>query len=167
MRDGSNAFLTVLSIAAFIAGGAYAQADTGSVKTKTSVATPVTTAAVAEPRIAGAPDNVKNIIESQLKAFRSSDPAAAYKFASENARIKYGNAKGFFTMMRSACSALPDHVSYSFMDRREYNGKILQKIEFLNTDGSASTGFYKLVKNTDGAWAVDGCLMLQSDAQPI
>lgn len=159
MRDGRNVPLVILSIAAFIAGGAYAQADTG-----TGAAKPATP--VIEARVDNAADPVKGIIESQLKAFRKSDPAAAYKFASEGAREKYG-AKGFFTMMRSACHALPDHVSYSFMERREIGNKILQKIEFLNTDGSASTGFYKLVKNPDGVWAVDGCLMLQSDAQPI
>lgn len=159
MRDGSNAFLAVLSIAAFAAGGAYAQAETGeAVKIKSP-------APAIEARLEGA-DPVKSVIESQLKAFRKSDPAGAYKYASESAQKKYG-AKGFFTMMRSACHALPDHVSYSFMERREVGAKILQKIEFLNSDGSASTGFYRLTKNVDGAYAVDGCLMLQSDAQPI
>lgn len=161
MRDGSNLLLACLSIAAFVAGGAYAQADAGNhAKAKNP-------APAIEARLENSPDPVKNIIESQLSAFRKSDPAAAYKFASENAREKYSSAKSFFTMMRSACRALPGHVSYSFMDRREVGNKILQKIEFLNTDGSASTGFYKLVKNADGAWAVDGCLMLQADAQPI
>lgn len=159
MRDGNNAPLIILSIAAFIAGGAYAQADTGEAA---KIKNPVPKI---EARLDGG-DPVKNIIESQLKAFRKSDPAAAYKFASESAQKKYG-AKDFFTMMRSACHALPDHVSYSFMERREVGEKVLQKIEFLNTDGSASTGFYRLTKNADGAYAVDGCLMLQSDAQPI
>lgn len=160
MRDGNNAPLIVLSIAAFVAGGAYAQADTGD-------ASKIKQRPAIEARLDNTGDPVKNIIESQLKAFRKSDPAAAYKFASESAKLKYGSAKSFFIMMRSACHALPDHVSYSFMERREVDGKILQKIEFLNTDGSASTGFYRLTKNADGAYAVDGCLMLQSDAQPI
>lgn len=163
MRDGSNLLLVGLSIAAFAAGGAYAQADAGDAgKAKAAAPTPAI-----EARLDNAVDPVRSVIESQLKAFRKSDPAGAYKFASENARQKYPGARSFFTMMRSACNALPGHVSYSFMERREVGNKILQKIEFLNTDGSASTGFYRLVKNTDGAWGVDGCLMLQSDAQPI
>lgn len=158
MRDGSNALLVVLSIAAFVAGGAYAQADSGD-------APKMKSPAAIEARL-DKPDTIRGIIESQLKAFRKSDPAAAYKFASEGARKKYG-PKDFFIMMRSACGSLPDHVSYSFMGRKEIGDRALQKIEFLNTDGSASTGFYKLVKNADGKWAVDGCLMLQSNAQPI
>jgi hypothetical protein len=160
MRDGSNVLLAVLSIGAFIAGGAYAQADSGQPAKIQTPAVPVIAA-----RLETA-DPIRGIIESQLKAFRKSDPAAAYKFASENARKKYG-AKDFFIMMRSACTALPDHVSYSFMERKEIGDRALQKIEFLNTDGSGSTGFYKLVKNVDGKWAVDGCLMLESDGQAI
>lgn len=161
MRDSSNTPLIILSLAAFVAGGAYAQADTGDA-VKTAAPRPAI-----EARLDAAADPVRSVIESQLKAFRKSDPAGAYKFASESARQKYGNARSFFKMMRGACHSLPDHVSYSFMEKREVGDRVLQKIEFLNTDGSASTGFYRLAKNADGAWAVDGCLMLKSDAQPI
>lgn len=161
MHDGSNTPLIILSLAAFVAGGAFAaQADTGE-----AAKVPLPRPAI-EARLDGI-DPVRSIIESQLKAFRKSDPAGAYQFASESAKLKYGSAKNFFKMMRVACHALPHHVSYSFMERRDVGDKVLQKIEFLNTDGSASTGFYRLAKNADGAWAVDGCLMLQADAQPI
>ena len=169
MLDGGNLFVRILSCAAFIAGGLTAQAYAGQTDRNALPKQPAIEARMeAAPPVASLnTDPIRHIIEHQLRAFRKSDPAAAYRFASEDARQKYGNAKSFFVMMRSACTSLPGHVSYSFLDRAEFDGKALQKIEFLNADGSASTGFYRLVKNMDGKWAVDGCLMLQSDAQPI
>lgn len=148
-------------MAAVVFISAFAQADTGTAVTDTQTPSPAIPA-----RLDGV-DPIHKIINSQLKAFRHSDPAGAYRYASDAARLKYGSAKQFFVMMRNACGALPSHVSFSFLERSEIGGKALQKIEFLNSDGSTSTGFYRLVKNADNSWAVDGCLMLESNAQPI
>lgn len=160
MRDGFNVQKALMSIAVLVFMGAFTQADAGDT---TAPPKPQTTI---EARL-DAPDPIRGLIEKQLKAFRHGDPAAVYRFASDEARSKYHTAGKFFMMMRDSCNALPFHVSYSFMERSDIGGKALQKIEFLNSDGSTSTGFYRLVKNADGKWAVDGCLMLESNAQPI
>lgn len=111
---------------------------------------------------------VHQIIEKQLRAFREYDAEKAYGYNSNAFKERYQNKDHFMLMMRLTYKPLTSHLSYTFLDVAEISGRIVQKVEMMNKDGSAVIMMVYLKQNDRGTWLIDGYTLLDSEeAQPI
>ena len=103
---------------------------------------------------------IRQVIQSQLDAFKRDDGAAAYAFASPLIQQKFGTAEHFMTMVRTAYPAVyrPKAVEFRELASSDDMG-VMQKVFFVGPDGAGVLAFYQMERQPDGSWKISGCFV--------
>ena len=103
---------------------------------------------------------IRQVIQSQLDAFKRDDGAAAYGFASPLIQQKFGTAEHFMTMVRTAYPAVyrPKAVEFRELASSDDMG-VMQKVFFVGPDGAGVLAFYQMERQPDGSWKISGCFV--------
>ena len=103
---------------------------------------------------------IRQVIQSQLDAFKRDDGAAAYAFASPLIQQKFGTAEHFMTMVRTAYPAVyrPKAVEFRELASSDDLG-VMQKVFFVGPDGAGVLAFYQMERQPDGSWKISGCFV--------
>jgi len=106
---------------------------------------------------------IRQVIESQLAAFKRDDGAAAYAFATPMIQQKFGTAEHFMTMVRTAYPAVyrPKAVEFRELASSDDMG-VMQKVFFVGPDGAGVLAFYQMERQPDGSWKISGCFVTVS-----
>jgi len=125
----------------------------------------------ASPALAGDPPPVeaadkaaiRQVIQSQIDAFQKDDGDAAFAFATEALRKRFGNARTFMEMVRNGYQPVyrPSQVTYGGIDRTD--GATVQHVLVVGPDGNLHEALYFMEHEQDGKWLIDGCLLLCSE----
>ena len=103
---------------------------------------------------------IRQVIQSQLDAFKRDDGAAAYAFASPLIQQKFGTAEHFMTMVRTAYPAVyrPKVVEFRELASSDDMG-VMQKVFFIGPDGAGVLAYYQMERQPDGSWKISGCFV--------
>ena len=103
---------------------------------------------------------IRQVIESQLAAFKRDDGAAAYAFATPMIQQKFGSAEHFMTMVKTAYPAVyrPKAVEFRELGNTDDMG-VVQKVFFIGPDGGGVLAFYQMERQPDGSWKINGCFV--------
>jgi hypothetical protein len=103
---------------------------------------------------------IRQVIESQLDAFRRDDGAAAYGFATTMIQEKFGTAEHFMSMVRTGYPAVyrPKAVDFRELASDDAMG-VVQKVFFIGPDGKGVLAFYQMERQPDGSWKINGCFV--------
>jgi len=103
---------------------------------------------------------IRQVIQSQLDAFKRDDGAAAYAFASPLIQQKFGTAEHFLSMVRTAYPAVyrPKAVEFRELASSDDMG-VMQKVFFIGPDGAGVLAFYQMERQPDGSWKISGCFV--------
>ena len=102
---------------------------------------------------------IRDIIQSQVDAFRRDDGEAAFGYASPGIRRLFGTADTFMDMVRQGYQPVYRPRVFDFREIVSLHGQITQKVHVVGPDGRPVTAFYPMTQLPDGSWRIDGCYL--------
>ena len=104
---------------------------------------------------------IEKTIESQIEAFQRDDFAEAFTFASPTIQMLFGSAERFGSMVRNGYPMVwrPDDVR--FLELREINGTLWQKVQVMDKSGTIHILDYQMVPGENG-WRINGVQLLRA-----
>ena len=114
---------------------------------------------------AGAAEDIaagQAVIRSQERAFGRDDGATAYTFASPSIKSQYWNSEAFMHMVRNGYAPVHRHRSFKFGGARISEGKILQEVRIVDTNGVSWQALYTLERQPEGSLKISGAVLSKS-----
>jgi ketosteroid isomerase-like protein len=105
---------------------------------------------------------IRATIEAQLDAFRHDDGAAAFSFASPDIQRQFRSPEVFMHMVRQGYPQVYRALEADFRELVTADGATLQAVLVVGPDGSTAMALYRMQKQSDGSWRIDGCTLLRT-----
>lgn len=100
---------------------------------------------------------IRDVIGSQVEAFRRDDGAAAFGYASPGIQAMFGTAETFMEMVRQGYQPVYRPRVFEFREIVTVQGTVTQKVHVIGPDDRPVTAFYPMARQPDGRWRIDGC----------
>ena len=111
---------------------------------------------------AGGKQQVRALIERQLDAFAHDDAAAAYALAAPSLKTVFTDADSFLKMVRTSYAPVYHHRSVDFGQTDVEGDNVSQVVTIIDNDNVVWKALYKLARQPDGQWLINGCLLIKS-----
>jgi hypothetical protein len=122
------------------------------------------TATAQQPDVSAADQAaIRDVIQSQVEAFRRDDGTAAFGYASPSIQSMFGQSDVFMEMVRQGYRPVYRPKVFDFREIVDLHGQIAQKVHVVGPDGKPVTAIYPMTKLPDGSWRIDGCYLLAPD----
>jgi hypothetical protein len=102
------------------------------------------------------------VIQGQLDAFRRDDADAAFGYASPMIQGMFGSPTTFIGMVRQGYPPVYRPRGVDFLDLAVVDGRLTQRVLLVGPDGAAVVALYFMERQPDGAWRIDGCVLLEA-----
>ena len=102
---------------------------------------------------------IRDIIQSQVDAFRRDDGDAAFGLASPSIRGMFGSSDIFMDMVRQGYQPVYRPKEFDFAEIVTKDGRSTQKVRVVGPDGRRYNAFYPMTRLPDGTWRIDGCYL--------
>jgi hypothetical protein len=102
---------------------------------------------------------IRDVIQSQVEAFRRDDGEQAFGFASPAIRQMFGTSGTFMDMVRQGYQPVYRPQVFEFGEIVTLHGQVTQKVHVVGPDGRPVTAFYPMTQLPDGSWRIDGCYL--------
>ena len=121
-------------------------------------------AAWAQPAELGEADRaaIREVIRGQLDAFRRDDGPAAFAYASPEIQRQFQTAELFMHMVRQGYPQVYWAREADFRDLETVGGAPTQLVLVVGANGTAALAAYRMQRQPDGSWRIDGCVLLRS-----
>lgn len=106
---------------------------------------------------------IRQVIESQMSAFRKDDGEAAFAFATPELRAQFGTADNFMTMVRSGYAPVYRPREVEFGKIEIMNGSPVQHVLLVGPDGKLAEALYVMQRQPDGTWRIAACFLTHAD----
>jgi|SRR5580698_5024009 hypothetical protein len=104
----------------------------------------------------------QTVIQSQEEALRRDDAETAYTFAAPGIKSLYRSADIFMFMVRNGYAPVYRHRSFEFGEAKIVDGKIVQDVQIVDTEGVAWDALYTLEQQPDGSLKISGCVLTRA-----
>lgn len=115
----------------------------------------------AEPVSAADTRSVKLVVEAQLAAFAADDAKGAFSYAAPSIREMFGSPDRFMAMVRSGYPAVYRPATVNFLNPGWVQGQLVQGVHLTDASGALWLAVYRLERQADKSWRINGC-----DVQP-
>ena len=102
---------------------------------------------------------IREIIQSQVDAFRRDDGNAAFGYATPEIQGMFGTSEIFMDMVRQGYQPVYRPRVFDFREIVTLHGQVTQKVHVVGPDGRPVTAFYPMVQLPDGTWRINGCYL--------
>ena len=102
---------------------------------------------------------IRDVIQSQVEAFRRDDGDAAFGFASPTIRGMFGSPAIFMDMVRQGYQPVYRPRAFDFGEIVTLDGQVTQKVHVVGPDGRPVTAYYPMTQLPDGTWRINGCYL--------
>ena len=121
----------------------------------------------AEPLEPGDRAAVRLVIEKQLAAFADDEAEQAFSLASPKIQEMFITARNFMDMVRIAYPVVYRPASLSFQVPYWENDEVWQSVEMRDAQGADWTAIYTLLRQADGVWRINGCVLRRGLVQAV
>lgn len=109
----------------------------------------------------GRGDQIRDVIQSQLKAFRQDDGAGAYRHASPMIRMMFPDPGRFMQMVQRAYRPVYRASNIEFRRFGARGGRVVQELHLTGPDGARYAAYYFMQQQTDGSWKINGVRLVK------
>lgn len=102
---------------------------------------------------------IRDVIQSQVDAFRRDDGGSAFGYASPSIQGMFGTSEVFMDMVRQGYQPVYRPRVFDFGEIVTLHGQVTQKVHVVGPDGRPVTAYYPMVRLPDGTWRIDGCFL--------
>ncbi|MEO9683274.1 MAG: DUF4864 domain-containing protein [Tateyamaria sp.] len=104
---------------------------------------------------------VESTINSQIEAFQADNFTQAFEFASPAIQGIFGTPQNFGRMVTQGFPMVWRPADVTYLDLREINGTLHQKVQITDADGRVHLLDYRMIE-TDTGWKINGVQLLES-----
>ena len=105
------------------------------------------------------------VVQAQLDAFAADDAPRAFSFAAPRLREAIGSADRFMAMVRSSYPVVYRPASVAFLVPEWLDRELIQGVHFTDEHGNLWLAVYRLQRQRDHSWRINGCELAVSDAR--
>lgn len=121
----------------------------------------------AEPLEPGERAAVRQVIEKQLAAFADDDAVQAFSLASPKIQEMFVSARNFMDMVRISYPVVYRPTSLSFQVPYLQGDEVWQTVEMRDAEGAYWSALYTLLRQADGLWRINGCVLRRGVGQAV
>ncbi len=107
---------------------------------------------------------IKQTISLQLAAFERDDHVAAFSYASISIKRQFVTAENFLALVRAAYPAIYRPRAVEFLGHHIRRGFPYQRVQVVAPDGAVFEAQYKMLREHDQIWKIDGCVLKPTNA---
>ena len=111
--------------------------------------------------------SVRDVIASQIDAFRVGDDDRAFSFASPNIQAMFGTSGNFMAMVKSGYQPVYAPQNFTFGRYSERNGTLFQEVMVTGPEGREWVALYTLERLKDGSTRITGVRLARSNTPAI
>src|SRR5579872_312154 len=104
------------------------------------------------------------VIQRQLDAFKQNDADGAFAQATPGLKETYSDPRRFMESVRSGDTPFFKRRMIEYHDFVASGDDAAQSVVLIDDDSSVWTVVYKLARQPDGSWLIDGVILVKSDA---
>jgi len=108
---------------------------------------------------------IRAVIESQLAAFAADDAARAFSFASPNIQRMFGTPDDFMAMVKSSYPVVYRPASVLFKPLQHVEDASIQVVQMSDAGGHVWLAVYRMQRQADGSWRIDGCVLRPAESK--
>jgi len=105
---------------------------------------------------------IRAVIQGQLDAFAANDAKRAFSFASPAIREMFGTPERFIEMVRASYPMVYRPASVTFFEPERVDGELFQKLRITDSSGAAWLAVYRMQRQGDKSWRINGCEVVES-----
>lgn len=105
---------------------------------------------------------IREVIRRQLEAFRRDDGGAAFAYASPKIQQQFGTAEAFMHMVRHGYPQVYRAREADFRELAMAGDQPTQAVLVVGPDGSTAMALYRMQRQPDGNWRIDGCVLVRT-----
>ena len=123
----------------------------------------------AQPPTVSAADmrTARAVVQAQLDAFAADDAPRAFSFAAPRLREAFGSADRFMAMVRASYPVVYRPASVAFLVPEWLDRELIQGVHFTDERGGLWLAVYRLQRQRDNSWRINGCELVESQARTI
>ncbi len=124
----------------------------------------VATPSMAQPLWQGSDGDraaIAQVIEAQVEAFKRTDGAAAFGFASPAIRRQFQTPENFMRMVENGYAPLLRPRRFELRRTLTVQGLVLQEVFFVGADLTTMLLLYNMERQDDGTWRINGVFQVQ------
>jgi hypothetical protein len=106
--------------------------------------------------------SVRVLIERQLDAFAHDDATGAYALAAPGLKTMFTDPEMFLAMVRSSYAPVYRHHSVEFGELDGDGDDVSQLVTIVDNENVVWKALYKLARQPNGQWLINGCLLIKS-----
>jgi hypothetical protein len=110
---------------------------------------------------------IRTVIEAQLAAFAADDGAKAFALATPGIQRMFGTPEGFVDMVKTAYPVVYRPASVRFLSLEYLGGEPVQAVQMSDAEGRVWLAVYRMQKQADGSWRIDGCALRLSAGKSV
>ena len=121
----------------------------------------------AQPPLVSAADmrTARAVVQAQLDAFAADDAPRAFSYAAPRLREAIGNADRFMAMVRISYPVVYRPASVAFLVPEWLDRELIQGVHFTDEQGGLWLAVYRLQRQRDNSWRINGCELVESHAR--
>lgn len=105
---------------------------------------------------------IRIVIQSQLDAFEEDDAVKAFDLAAASTRVQLGDAENFLRLIKEKYPPIYRHRLAIFSAPEMVDGYALQIVRLTDRDNLVWLAVYRMQRETDGNWKIEGCRLLET-----
>lgn len=106
--------------------------------------------------------DVRTVIEAQLAAFSKDDAAKAFSYAAPGIQQTFGDAQTFFAMVRTSYPVVYRPATVAFLAPQWIDDDLYQGVRMSDAEGRSWLAIYRMQRQADGAWRINGCEVVEA-----
>ena len=109
--------------------------------------------------------SARAVVQAQLDAFAADDGPRAFSFATQGLREMFGSADRFMAMVRAGYPVVYRPASVAFLVPEWLYRELIQGVHFTDEQGGLWLALYRLQRQRDNSWRINGCELVESHAR--
>jgi Domain of unknown function (DUF4864) len=109
--------------------------------------------------------SARAVVQAQLDAFAADDGPRAFSFATQGLREMFGSADRFMAMVRAGYPVVYRPASVAFLVPEWLDSELIQGVHFTDEQGGLWLALYRLQRQRDNSWRINGCELVESHAR--
>lgn len=115
----------------------------------------------------GDAEAIRGVIRDQLAAFRSGNSERAWALSSEGIRLTFQTADRLLKVVREKYGPLASPRQVFFGEISITPDGLGQTMQVIDQDGRTHHALYMVEQDTEGAWKINGCLLVAPREQAL
>lgn len=107
-------------------------------------------------------ESIQAVVQLQLRALAEDDAVGAFSLTTSSTRVQIGNPDNFLRMIKEEYAPIYRNRHAIFSPPEVIDGDIIEMVRVTDRDNRVWVALYRMERDIDGSWKIDGCRLLET-----